>query len=253
MTAAVALALDPAASDNRFMTIIGLIGRIGAGKSTVARRFAAHGAHVIDADRIGHEVLKEDAVIQAVVRCFGTDVLDAEGHVRRRAIANHVFGPTRAHAEALEWLESLIHPRVHQRIAAELAALEAAELATLEAAELATLEAAEPKALQEPSGKSNNHTPPRNVVVLDVPLLVQAGWADACDHLVVVTCSDALRRQRLAARQWNPAEQDAREAAWSRKYSPVPLPSRKISTVDASGDLAYTHVLVDFIWSGLSG
>lgn len=237
MKGAVALAIDPAAGDNRGMTIIGLIGRIGAGKSTVARRFAAHGGHVIDADRIAHEVLKEDAVIQAVVLRFGTDVLDAEGHIRRRAIADHVFGPTRAHALALLWLESLIHPRVHQRITAELAALNAAE----------------PKALQEPSGKSNNHTPPRNIVVLDVPLLVQAGWADACDHLVVVTCSDALRRQRLAARQWNPAEQDAREAAWSRKYVPPTLPSEKISTVDASGDLAYTLSQADLIWSGLSG
>jgi dephospho-CoA kinase len=245
MTAAVALAIDPAAGDNRRMTIIGLIGRIGAGKSTVARRFAAHGAHVIDADRIAHEVLKEDAVVQQVATRFGKDVLDAEGHVRRRAIADQVFGPTPAHAEALVWLESLIHPLVHQRIAAELAALQATELAT----ELA----AEPNALHEGAGNSNDHTPPRNVVVLDVPLLVQAGWADACDRLVVVTCSDELRRQRLTARQWNPAEQNAREAAWNRKYSPRTLPSEKISTVDASGDLAYTAAQVDLIWSGLSG
>jgi dephospho-CoA kinase len=237
MKGAVALAIDPAAGDNHHMTIIGLIGRIGAGKSTVARRFAAHGAHVIDADRIAHEVLKEDAVVQQVATRFGKDVLDAEGHVRRRAIADQVFGPTPAHAEALAWLESLIHPRVHQRIAAELAA----ELA------------AEPKALHERAGNSDDHTPSRNVVVLDVPLLVQAGWADACDHIVVVTCSDELRRQRLAARQWNSAEQDAREAAWSRKYTPPTLPPEKISTVDASGDLAYTQSQVDLIWSGLTG
>ncbi|MFM8803799.1 MAG: dephospho-CoA kinase [Planctomycetia bacterium] len=41
------------------MIIIGLVGRIGAGKSTVASRFAAHGAHVVDADRLAHEVLGE--------------------------------------------------------------------------------------------------------------------------------------------------------------------------------------------------
>jgi dephospho-CoA kinase len=237
MKGAAALAIDPAAGDNHRMTIIGLIGRIGAGKSTVARRFAARGAHVIDADRIAHEVLKEDAVVQQVASRFGNDVLDAEGHVRRRAIADRVFGPTPAHTEALAWLESLIHPRVHQRIAAELDAQQAAE----------------PKALHERAGNSDDHTPLRNVVVLDVPLLVQAGWADACDRLVVVTCSDELRRQRLAARQWNPAEQDAREAAWSRKYFPLTLPPEKISTVDASGDLAYTEAQVDLIWSGLSG
>jgi dephospho-CoA kinase len=91
------------------------------------------------------------------------------------------------------------------------------------------------------------------VVVLDVPLLVQAGWADWCDRLVVVSCSEEVRRQRLAARHWSRTEQEAREAAWNRNYTVAGLPEEKISTVDASGDLAYTLGEVDRIWSGLSG
>jgi dephospho-CoA kinase len=210
------------------MIIIGLIGRTGAGKSTVARRFAVHGGHVIDADRIAHQVLEEPDVIRQIADRFGADVLDADGRIRRRSIAERVFGPTPNHDRALEWLEMLVHPRVHRRIDAELAALEA---------------------------RDHERVPPGigTVVVLDVPLLVQAGWADRCDRLVEVNCSEEVRRQRLAARHWNPAEQEAREAAWNRKYSATTLPSGKMSSVDASGDLAYTHSQVDLIWSGLSG
>jgi dephospho-CoA kinase len=210
------------------MIIIGLIGRTGAGKSTVARRFAVHGGHVIDADRIAHQVLEEPDVIHQIADRFGTDVLDADGHIRRRAVADRVFGPTPDHVRELDWLEMLVHPRVHSRIDAELAALEARDQARI------------------PPGVGT-------VVVLDVPLLVQAGWADRCDRLVEVNCSEEVRRQRLAARRWNPAEQEAREAAWNRKYSATMLPSGKMASVDASGDLAYTHSQVDLIWSGLSG
>jgi dephospho-CoA kinase len=206
------------------MTIIGLIGRIGAGKSTVARRFAAHGAHVIDADRIAHEVLEEPDVIRQIADRFGADVLDTDGRIRRRAVADRVFGPTPDHARGLEWLESLVHPRVRRRITAELAAVRARE-----------------------SGHGGDA-----VVVLDVPLLVQAGWADRCDRLVEVTCEEEVRRQRLAARHWSLAEQEAREAAWNRKYAAAGLPAEKMATVDASRDLAYTWSQVDLIWSGLS-
>jgi len=209
------------------MIIIGLIGRIGVGKSTVAARFAAHGGHVIDADRIAHDVLGDPDVIRQIAGRFGAEVLDADGRIRRPAVADRVFGPTPDHARALEWLESFVHPRVHSRITDELTALEARE---------------------------GGRIPPESgtVVVLDVPLLVQAGWADRCDRLVEVTCSEEVRRQRLAARHWNLAQQEAREAAWNRKYSAATLPSEKLSSVDASGDLAYTHSQVDLIWSGLS-
>ena len=228
VTSAAELAIQPAVNDNLLMIIIGLIGRVGAGKSTVAARFAAHGGHVIDADQIAHEVLEEPDVIHQIADRFGADVLDAEGRILRRAVADRVFGPTPDHARALEWLESFVHPRVHSRISDELTALEA---------------------------RDGGRMPPERdmVVVLDVPLLVQSGWADRCDRLVVVNCSEEVRRQRLAARHWNPAQQAAREAAWNRKYSAATLPSGKLSSVDASGDLAYTHSQVDLIWSGLSG
>lgn len=207
------------------MIVIGLIGRIGAGKSTVAARFATHGAGVIDADRIAHDVLEEGDVRRQVVERFGPEVLDADGRIRRGAVAERVFGPGPAHAEALEALEAIVHPRVRRRIAAELAAARE----------------------RSAGGPARRH-----VVVLDVPLLVQAGWADACDLLVVVECAEPVRRDRLAARRWTAEQQAAREAAWDRKYAVAKLPPRKILTVDTSGDLAYTLSQVDRIWSGLS-
>ena len=207
------------------MIIIGLIGRIGAGKSTVARRFAEHGAHVIDADKIAHAVLDERDVVRQIADRFGADVVDADGRIRRRVIADRVFGPTPDHAVALQWLEALVHPRVRSRITAELASF----------------------------GEREGSQSSKAVVVLDVPLLVQAGWADRCDRLVEVSCSEEIRRQRLAARHWDPSEVEAREAAWDRKYAASALPSGKMATVDASADLAYTFDQVDRIWSGLSG
>jgi len=203
------------------LTVVGLVGGIGAGKSTVARLFAGHGAHVIDADRIAHDVLRDDAVKAEIMARFGPGVVGVDGAIDRRALAALVFGATPGHAAALAGLESIVHPRVRRRIAAELERL--------------------------------RHAAAGGVAVLDVPLLVQAGWADACDRLVVVECAAEVRRRRLAARGWTEAEQEAREAAWNRRYAPAQLPPEKIRTVDASRDLAYTAAQVDEIWAGLTG
>lgn len=196
------------------MIVIGLVGRIGAGKSTVARRFAEHGAAVIDADRLAHEALADPAVVAEVVARFGAAVRDAAGRIDRAALARLVFGPTPAHDAALADLESIVHPRVRRRIEAALAPGSA------------------------------------RVVVLDVPLLVQAGWADLCTDLVVVGCEESVRRGRLAARGWSPEQIAARDRAWDRSFVP-PRPGPTTWSVDASGNPAYTLVHVDEIWRAL--
>jgi dephospho-CoA kinase len=208
------------------MITIGLIGRIGAGKSTVARRCGALGASVIDADALAHEVLAEPDVRAEVAARFGPGMLSAAGAVDRARLAEAVFGPTPAHAAALAALEAIVHPRVHRRIEAALAAAR-------EAAEAA--------------GR------PDEIVVLDVPLLVRSGWDKACDHLVVVECEDAVRRERLASRGVSPEQQAAREAAWEagRGIAAPEItasgPRGRTFTVDTSRDLAYTHAQVDRI------
>jgi len=206
------------------MTIIGLVGRIGAGKSTVARRFAEHGATVVDADRHAHEVLEDPQVIAEVAGSFGSGVIDARGRVDRAAVAGRVFGTTPEHAAARTALEAIVHPRVRRRLEAVLSNEAARNL---------------------PGG----HEP---TVVLDVPLLVQAGWDDLCTHLVVVECEDAVRHTRLAARGWSAEQIAARDRAWGSAFHPPPAGPTTWS-VDASGDPAYTVAQVDRIWQAIRG
>lgn len=199
------------------MLVVGLVGRIGSGKSTVARRFAALGADVLDADAIAHQVLDEPAVRAEVVGLLGDGVVGGDGRIDRAAVAARVFGDAEPQAEALRGLEAIVHPRVRARIDAELGRLRAAAGAG------------------------------RRVVVLDVPLLVQAGWVDACDRVVLVECAAAERRRRLEARGWTAGQIAARDAAWNRGYGAGP-PSAKTSVVDASRDPSYTFSDVDRIW-----
>lgn len=200
------------------MIVVGLTGRIGAGKSTVAGLFADRGAFVVDADRIAHELLAEPEVGRLVSGRFGPGVVAADGSVDRRKLAKLVFGPTAEHAASLEDLEAIIHPRVAARINAILDARSAAE--------------------------------PSRPVVLDVPLLLKSGLTHRCTHVVEVVCDEPVRRARLAARGWDAAEIEARDAAWARSRSRPgaretderPPPA---NFLDTSGDVRYTSRLVD--------
>ena len=201
------------------MIVIGVVGRIAAGKSTVARLLGDLGAEVLDADRIAHEVLDELEVRGEIAKHFGAEALDAEGRVRRPMLAGLVFGPTEPHRAALETLEAIVHPRVRRRIEVRLAAIRGA-------------------------GNAGDA-----VVVLDVPLLIQAGWDGLCDRLLLVECEDQERQRRLAERGWTVEQQTARERAWNRHYS-VPDPEKTVR-VDASAGEAYTQAQVGLFWKTL--
>ena len=205
------------------MIVVGLVGKMAAGKSTVARMFAALGAHVLDADALAHEVLDEARIREAIEVRFGTDVCGFDGRVDRRRLATLVFSDSAAAREALEDLEAIVHPRVRERMQAALVDQRRAE---------------------EAGGA------PR-VVVLDVPLLVQAGWADACDRIVVVECDEAVRQRRLVDRGIDPAQRAARDRAWIRGGDPLLAAPEKTVVVDASRDEAYTSSQVGRIWSEL--
>ena len=205
------------------MIVVGLVGRMAAGKSTVARMFAALGAHVIDADALAHEVLDEPDVRRAVVSRFGAGVAGPDGRVSRPALADIVFAGDAVAEAALADLEAIVHPLVRRRMEAALAALRRAEAA---------------------GG-------PPTVAVLDVPLLVQAGWADACDRIVVVECAEPERRRRLEARGVDSRQRAARDRAWDRAGDPRTAAPGKTVVVDASGDETYTAEQVGRLWSGM--
>jgi len=198
--------------------IVGIVGMIGAGKTTVARQLADRGAVVIDADRLAHEALDDPAVRDRIVAAFGPAVLLPTGQIDRRQLAGLVFGPEPAQRRRLASLEAVVHPWVRAAIDQQLTALAA-------------------------SGR---------VVILDVPLLVQGGWHTRCDRLIQLKCEDSVRHARLAARGLAPTEIAAREAAWQNRYDPGVIADRPGWTVDTSGDLAYTHAQVDRVWTELT-
>lgn len=150
------------------MLKIALTGGIGAGKSTVARKLAQLGAHVIDADVLARDVVAPDTEgLAAVVSRFGPGVLDADGALDRARLADIVFNDAHARAE----LEAIIHPRVRQR-------------------------ARELTAAQEDDA----------IVVQDIPLLVETGGTPNFHLAVDVEAPRALRLERLVARGMDRAD-----------------------------------------------
>ena len=140
--------------------VIGILGGIGSGKSTIAAEFAKLGCKVIDADRIAHELLQEPAVREKVVGLLGQAVLDSSGKIDRRKVAEVVF----ADENMLASLNRIIHPRVLQR----------------------TQELIE-------QSRSQNQV---KAIVLDMPLLVEVGWHKKCDKIIFVDCEQKLRQER---------------------------------------------------------
>jgi dephospho-CoA kinase len=92
--------------------VIGLTGNIATGKSTIMQLAAAHGADIIDADRVAHGILTLPAVKDAIAAAFGSGVFADDGTVNRRALGRIVFSD----AAALEKLEHITHPAVRAQI-----------------------------------------------------------------------------------------------------------------------------------------
>ncbi|AAU91915.1 dephospho-CoA kinase [Methylococcus capsulatus str. Bath] len=143
------------------MLVVGLTGGIGAGKSTVARMFAARGVEVFEADEVAHRLLEPgQPALKAVARAFGSDILGADGRLDRAALRRRVF----AESKARKRLEGIVHPLVY------------AELARL------VLGAA------------------GSYCVLSVPLLLETGRRRFVDRLLVVDCPESLQIERVVRR-----------------------------------------------------
>lgn len=141
--------------------IIGITGGTGAGKSEAARRFEELGFPVIDADRIGHELLEPGGeAVSAVLEAFGPEILTA-GRIDRKKLGARVF----ADPEARQGLNAIAHPCIKHAIKRRVQALAAQGYRT---------------------------------VILDAALIAESGEREAClDGLILVTSPEALRIQRL--------------------------------------------------------
>ena len=142
--------------------VIGILGGIGSGKSTVAGCFADLGCAVIDADAIAHTLLEREDVRGQLIDLLGAGILDANGRIDRALLGQIAFGQP----ETLKFLTDLLHPLVLERNEA-----------------LITVYQADPNVAG---------------IVLDMPLLLEVGWEKKCDFLVFVDCDDEKRRARIA-------------------------------------------------------
>lgn len=157
--------------------ILGLAGGVGSGKSAVAAILGELGFVVSDSDAGARAVLERADVIEELMRAFGDGVLDANGKPDRKAIADAVFGDDAKR----KTLEAIVHPRLHEERAELIGAARAKNAAG---------------------------------VVIDAPLLFEAGVDAECDAVIFVDTPREVRLRRvIEGRGWSEAELDRREAA----------------------------------------
>ncbi|MBI4878495.1 MAG: dephospho-CoA kinase [Planctomycetes bacterium] len=162
------------------LIVLGLLGGIGSGKSTVARFFQEFGAVVLDADAMARAELDREPAKGAILKEFGTSLLDEEGSIDRERLGDIVFRDP----ERLRRLNGMVHPLVRREVRRRLEELRAAPGATSGAV----------------------------LVLLDVPLLLESELNALCDRRLFVEAPLELRVERVRAyRGWSGDELERRE------------------------------------------
>jgi len=142
------------------MKIIGLTGGIGSGKSTAAQFLAEQGAVIIDADKLGHDALRNAEIRREVVTAFGKEILTPDGEIDRKKLGEIVF----RNSASLSRLNEIMYSRIHEMVKAQL----------------------------EKCRKQGVR-----VVVLEVPLLIEANWTSIVDEVWVTVAAEATVLKRL--------------------------------------------------------
>lgn len=156
--------------------VLGIVGGIGSGKSSVAAEFARLDCLVIDSDRLSHQVLEEPEIRRALQSLFGPAIMGTDGKIDRRALGARVF----RNPEDRHKLNSLVHPRVEQK--------------------------------RQDLMNLVRHDDRLKAVVLDSPLLVETGLDRQCDAIIYVDVPLDIRQKRvLLSRHWDAAELARRE------------------------------------------
>jgi len=146
------------------MRVIGLTGGIGSGKSTVSQFLRELGAVIIDADEVGHQVLESNTEIrQRVIDAFGRQIVKPNGQIDRKTLGRIVFG----NPHLLARLNQIMHPPIYDMVKAQLEEYRRQGVA---------------------------------VVVVEAPLLIEAGWSHLVDEVWVTTASEDTVLRRLEQR-----------------------------------------------------
>lgn len=145
--------------------MIGLTGSIASGKSTVANYLRELGAEVIDADQVARQVVSPGTpALKEIVNSFGPSILQDDGTLNRKKMASIVFQD----AKSKDKLESIIHPRIEEEIDRQM--------------------------------RKFTKTRPTDILVLEVPLLIEVGWHKKVDQVWLVAVDPAEQLRRLMAR-----------------------------------------------------
>ncbi len=194
------------------MLLVGLTGGLGSGKSTVARMLADRGAVVIDADDLARRAVAPGTHgYHEVVQVFGDAVVAPDGELDREALSARVFAdPAKRRA-----LESITHPEVFRLLAEEVETF-----------------------------RGTNE-----VVVFDAPLIVETGFHDACDVVVVVTAPEEEQIARVG-RDRGMGEDEARSRIRAQA-SPEQRGAVADLVVRNDGDLASLERQVEDLWAEL--
>lgn len=140
--------------------VLGITGGSGSGKSQVCKLLASMGAHILDADEIGHEVTAREDVLREIEVAFGKEVIKEDGTLNRKALGEMVF----ASREALETLNIITHKKIYDEIEKRL-------------------------------GESGS-----DIVAIDAAVLKQTRLKDLCNFIIAVVAPANQRVQRIMQR-----------------------------------------------------
>lgn len=201
--------------DRRSYRTLGLIGAIASGKSEAARLLAAHGAQVVDADRVAHALYAESPPLLASIASeFGTDVIAVDGSLDRRVLGARVF----ADAAAMARLEALVHPPLLLRLEEEMRA----------------------------AGRGTE------VVVLEAALLPR--WPELCrrlDAVLAVTAPAELRLERLCHR--NGLSLEEARGRLAAEVPDTLLRTVATQVIDNDGSREDLAMKIDAFWHSFAG
>lgn len=191
------------------MLVVALTGGIGAGKSLVAQYFSELGARVVDADQLARIAIERGSVgFDEVVMRFGEDILQ-NGDIDRKALGEIIFRDVKAKAD----LEAIVHPRVRELFFEVVADLD-----------------------------------PDEILIYEIPLLVETKAADNFDQIITVEADLELRKIRLKKRGMYISEIEARLAA---QASPAEREAVATYVIENNGDEDQLLRKVENLWEEL--
>ena len=199
------------------MITIGLTGGIASGKSTVSAMLRELGAHVIDADQVGHAVYEPGAPAwDQLVQAFGREIVGEDGRIDRKKLGPIVF----ADPARIQTLNSIVHPLMRKMMEDRL------------------------EALRQEALRQEGIT---TIAVIEAAILIEGGWASLVDEIWVTAVPESVALERLVGRNGLTPEQ-----AEARIRSQMGNEERKqyaLRVIDTAGSLEDVQLQVNVLWA----